>query len=291
MIYRRARDDVTMAEMLAQYDGGPAVFYQRAATADDIHWQSDIQYPRIDYTLDMQENPARNTSGTLVFNVWCDVQDSYEPEDVELKLRELFHAVFVRADDSVYCFAWVRSDAFEAKNEGEISPRTYGVTVMFDVYACPCQYTLYPDPVKAMNEWTKRILPASVVIGLDDFDGWLEPTRNEPVVYWRLTSLQKGKQSFTHTWMNVSMEGHVYCREASDRLYNLVRLNSAHALAGHIPMEDTSPLFLPNFSCKPHMNYISQGQIQCGGHFGLLQPPSHYQNKPTGDILQRAYFS
>ena len=37
-------------------------------------------------------------------------------------------------------------------------------------------------------------------------------------------------------------------------------------------MEDTSPLFLKDYTCKPHLNYLSQGQIQTGGRFGLLQP-------------------
>ena len=79
----------------------------------------------------------------------------------------------------------------------------------------------------------------------------------------------------------------MYARTAADRLFNLVKLNTAQALAGHIPMEDTSPLFLKDYSCKPHLNYLSQGQIQAQGRFGILQPQSHFENRATGSKLMK----
>jgi len=289
MIYRRLRNDERLIALTATYNGGAAVFYQRPASAENARWQSEIQYPRIDYTLDMVENPARNTSGVLTVNVWCDTQVGAEPEDIEARLRELLHATFAQADDFAYCFAWVRSDAFEIKKQQEETVRTVGVTVLFDVTACPCQYTMYPDPIKGLNAWTKEVLPNAVVIGEDTIDGWLVPTRKKPAIYWRLTAQGKERQHFAYTWMNIAVECHVYCRNAADRLYNLVQLNTAHALIGHITLEDTSPLFLKTFTVQPHMNYITTGQIKATGYFGLLQPESHLRNKWTGDVLNKAY--
>ena len=136
-----------------------------------------------------------------------------------------------------------------------------------------------------MNEWSKSVLPDAIVIGDDTFDGWLIPSEENPVVYWRLAGQDFTEKHFTHTWVNVLLEGYVYARTASDRLGNLAKLNTAAALLGHIPMEDTSPLFLKAFDCKPHMNYLSTGQIKAEGRYGILQPESHYQNKATGEPL------
>lgn len=272
MIYQRLLNDEELYELLAKYNGGPAVFNQRPPTPEDEHWDDVVQYPRIDFNVDTQENPARNTSGVLSMSVWCDTQYGYEPEDIERRLRQLFHTAFAQADDYAYCLAWLRTDAFEIKNKADETVRTYGVTVLFDLMACPSQYTLTPDPIKGMNLWTKSVLPDAIVIGEDTIEDWLIPTREQPVIYWRMTSQAKARQHFAYTWMAIGIEGHVYCENAADRLYNLVQLNTAHALIGHIPLEDRSPLFLKDFSVQPQLNYFTTGQIKARGYFGLLQP-------------------
>lgn len=283
MIYSRLRNDEELTRLTATYNGGAAVFYQRPASAENGKWNNKIQFPRIEYTLDLIENPARNTSGVLTVNVWCDTQVGAEPEVIDSRLRALLHATFAQADDYAYVFAWVRSDAFQIKSQQEETVRTIGVTMLFDVVACPSQYTMYPDPIKGLNTWTKTVLPNAVVIGEDTIDGWLAPTREKPIIYWRLTAQGKAEQHFTHTWLDISVECHVYCVDAADRLYNLVQINTAHALAGHIPLEDTSPLFLKNFVMQPHLNYITTGQIRASGRFGLLQP---WYGKPPAHPLQ-----
>ena len=283
MIYSRLVSDTPLGELLASYNNRPAVFYQRPATADDNKWDKriingqdfEIQYPRINYFVDLQENPSRNTGGTLTVHVFCDAMYGAEPEEIDARLKELLHITFAQTDDYLYCLSWLRSDAFEVKSKDEETIRTYGVTVIFDLVACPSQLTLKPDPIKGMNEWTKTILQNSFVVGMDAVDtedGWLVPTRERPVIYWRITAQGKAKQTFVCTWLDITIEGHVYCRNAADRLYNLIQINTAYALAHHIPLEDGSPLFLKSFNVQPHMNYTTTGQIRAVGNFGLLQP-------------------
>lgn len=298
MIYARLVTDEALSGLLARYDDRAAVFYQRAATADDPKWNAQavdadgaavvVQYPRINYMVDLQENPERNASGSLTLNVWCDTQYGVEPEVIEERLRTLLHAAFVQTDDWPYCLAWFRSDAFEIKSQSDETVRTYGVTVMFDLMACPCEYTMDPDPIKGLNRWTKEILPDAVVIGEDDFEGWLVPTREKPVIYWRLSELDIRRQTFTLTWLNLSCEGHVYGVSAADRLVNLTKLQNAAALAHHVALEDTSPLFLESFDIQPRMNYTAVGQIRVRGWFGLNQPEAHFVNGGTGEGLDNA---
>lgn len=286
MIFQRLLGDESLSELLAQFDERSAIFYQRPPSDAAPEW-GKVQYPRIDYNVDLQENPARNTSGVLSFNITCDIQVSCEPEDIEARLRELFHTAFVPTDDYVYCIAWLRSDAFEVKTREDQTVRNYGVTVTFDLVACPPQVTVYPDPIKGMNDWTKTVLPDAVVINVDEIKNWLMPTREKPVIYWRIASMGKAAQHFTHTWLDITIEGHVYCKNAADRLYNLVQINTAYALAQHITLEDTSPLFLKSFVVQPHLNYIIAGQIRASGTFGILQPESHLSTNATGEKLVR----
>lgn len=279
LIFQRLTTDETLGSLIAAYDNRPAVFYQRAPAPDNPKW-GKCQYPRVDFIVDTQENPARNTSGTLTVNVWCDLEIGAEPEEVEMQLRDLLHCAFVSTDDNTYCIGWGRSDAFEQRGtDGTV--QTTGVTLLFDLIACPVNYTIYPDPIKAMNTWTKDVLPQATVIGIDGIDGWLIPTKEKPVIYWRLSTQDIAQRYYTHTWLSITMEGHVYARDAASRLENLAKLNTAQALAGHVPMEDTSPLFLRSFNCKPSSNYIQTGQITASGWFGVIQPQRHFSNKPS----------
>lgn len=272
MLFQRLVTSPTLADKMASFDGRAAIFHQQAPSADNPKWGKNPQYPRLDYNIDLLENPARNTAGTLMINAWCDLAHGATPEEVEYTLRDLLHATFAQTEEYAFCFAWVRSDAFEATAQKEETTRIIGVTLIFDIMACPSQYTMQPDPIRALNLWTKQVLPEATVIGENEIEGWLIPTRDRPVVYWRLTSQGVQRKHFAHTWLNITVEGHVYARSAADRLFNLTRINTAHALAGHIPMEDGSPLFLRDFSVKPHFNYLAQGQIQASGNFGVLQP-------------------
>ena len=290
MLYERLSSSAELNRVLATYNGHSAVFYQQAPSSEDALW-SEAQYPRLDYIVDMQENPARNASGVAQINVWCDVEQGAAPEEIDSILKELLHATFAQTDDYPYCFAWVRSDTFEVKTQGTETARTIGVTVIFDVMACPSHATMYPDPITALGAWTKSTLPDAIVVGLDEMQGWIVPTKEKPVVYWRLASMAVSRRHFAYVWLDAGVEGHVYARTAADRLYNLVRLNTAYALSAHITMEDGSPMFLRSYTCKPHLNYVSQGQIAAVGQFGILQPEKHLSNASTGKDLLTASVS
>lgn len=291
MIYDRLRSDEDIEEMTATFDGGAAVFYQMAAPQDDSRWGSAIQYPRIDYLLDMMDNPARNANGILTINVWCDTQLGVEPEEIESRIKALLHASFAQADDYPYCFSWVRSDAFEIKKQQEETVRVIGVTVSFDVIACPKQETAYPDPIKALNDWTKEILPDATVICKDTIEGWLTPTSEKPAVYWQVVSEDIKEQHFAYTWLNFVAEGHVYAPTADDRLHTMAILKTAASLIGHVEMEDGSPLLQKNFESKPQLNYPKVGQLKFEGSFGILQPKSHLSKGGTGKELKGADFN
>ncbi len=287
MIYQRMTTNAELADMLAKYDDRPAVFYQRAAPASSQKW-GGAQYPRIDYIVDMLEDPTRNSSGILTVNVWCDTAEGAAPEDMERLIRDLFHANFAATDDYPYCFAWVRSEPFEVKTESEINVRTVGFTIIFDLMAYPSQFTISPDPIRAMNTWAKTVIPNALVIGHDTMSDWKIPTRDTPIIYWRNAGQAIYQRHHVVTWLNVAIEGHVYAKSADDRLYNLIRLNTAAALIGHVKMEDDSPLFLLDFALRPSVNYLAQGQIHINGRFGILQPS--YTATPA-NILNDAHIS
>jgi hypothetical protein len=288
MLFTRLVHDTQLAEMVTVFDGRAAVFHQRAPAPNNAKWHdSQKQYPRVDFTVDMQEEPARNSSGTLTVNVWCSTKFGQMPESIEARIRALLHATFAQPEDGPpYCFVWARSDPFEVTTEtqsAEEMPSVIGCTLAFDIMAFPSQLTIYPDPIQAMNAWTKKILPQAVVIGVDTIDGWLEPTKERPIIYWRITAQAPQKRTFVCVWFNTTIEGHVFAHGADERLYTLRKINTAAAMEHHITMEDSSPMFILRFGINPNMNYLATGQIQAETQFGVLR--EQYANPPSGPKL------
>ena len=273
MLFTRFISDREITALTAVYNGRAAVFYQYAPAENNPKWaNAKVQYPRIDYNLDMMEDPARNTSGTLVINVWCDKSKGQEPEAIEARIRAMFHATFAQPDDGMpYCFVWQRTDAFEATLQSEQTAYAVGCTVIFDLMAFPSQYTTIPDPIQAVNAWTKTVLPNAIVIGEDTFNGWITPTQAQPIVYWRIMSQAVFKRTHVCAWFNAVLEGHVFAQGVSERTYVIRTINTAAALAHHITMEDRSPMFIMEFNINTNVNYLMTGQMQARTRYGILQ--------------------
>ena len=59
LIYSRLTGWDALTAKLARVDGQPAIYYQVAPGDTADGWGGKPQYPRIDYTVDMQSNPER----------------------------------------------------------------------------------------------------------------------------------------------------------------------------------------------------------------------------------------
>jgi len=271
MIFNRLTNDAGLAELLTVFGDRPAVFFQRVQPPDSKKWTGE-QFPRIAYWIDYQGDAARQTSGRLTIEVYCDVNFGAEPETIDARLRGLLHTSFAFADDYPYCFSWFRSDPIEMTGNGADDIRTIGTFMQFDIIAFPAQITSCPDPIKGLNEWAKTLLPDAVIIGVDTPGSWHIPTRERPAVYWRLAGQSLQEQRFMHSWLDVSIEGHVYAPKADDRLAVISQIQRSASMTHHVRLEDDSPLFMREVITRPHLNAMAPGQILINGRFGVLKP-------------------
>ena len=271
MIFSRLVESQPLAGLLAQYDGRSAVFYSHAAPANSAQW-GDVQYPRIDYTLDFQHDPARETGARLIVNIWCDAHFGAQPEAVESALRQLFHASFAFASDGAFALSWLRSDTFELPASDAQFARTLGITMHIDLAACECLALHSPDPVRGIGAWTKRTLPKAVVVGFDEMDGWYVPLPDAPVIVWRLSSTALAQRRNVFSWLEVVLEGQVYAAGAQARLTALSTLHTALSHVHHVELDDQSPLLITDCAVKPHARLFAPGQLTVKGRFGALAP-------------------
>ena len=274
LIYTRLSDPDGPAAKLARYGEAPASFYQAAPEDTAAGWDGKRQYPRIDYTVDMQANPERQSCGVLTLNIWCSEQCA-PPEDLEPEVRAMMREVFMQPDESPpYSLAWVRSDAFEGRSQANPATLVNGITVLFDLFAFPVQETTDPDPILAINEYVKQWAPDALVIGKDTLEGFQIATTDQPIFYFRLASLQLQRETNTVAWMDGMIAGYIYAPEET-RLKWLKALVDVLSLDGEVTMLDTSPMFLRGIKADSAADPLTVGQLRLQIRFGLLRRPKY----------------
>jgi len=275
LIYTRLTARATLTEKLARFGDAPAVFYQAAPGDQADGWKSKKQYPRVDYIVDMQANPERQTSGLMTLNIWCN-EAGVPPEEIEPEVRDALCDVFMQpTEQPPYCLAWIRSDSFEVSGNTAKGTQIIGITVLFDVLAFPSQETTDPDPVLAMNQFVKKWEPQAVVIGTDAIADFYTAEAGRPAFYFRLASMEVARETNTVVWMNASIAGHIFAPTTAARLQWLKYLVDTLAAMGEVTMLDTSPMFLKSIKSDSAIDYLTTGQLQLGVQFGILRRPKY----------------
>lgn len=277
LIYNRIAERTAITEKLARFGTTPAAFYQSAPGDQAEGWKNKKQYPRLDYIVDMQANPERQSSGIMMLNIWCD-ETGAPPEEIEPEIRSALCDVFMQPDDRPpYCLAWVRSDSFETPSNNTKGSHVNGITVLFDVLAFPWQETADPDPILAMNHFIKELVPEAKVIGADALADYFVPGTTTPAFYFRIASLETARETNTVVWMNATIAGHIFAPTTAARLQWLKYLVDALAVRGEVTMLDTSPMLFRNIRADSAADHLTTGQLRLAVQFGILrrQPYAH----------------
>jgi hypothetical protein len=275
LIYRRLIERTELTEKLARFEDVPAIFYQSAPGDQADGWKNKKQYPRLDFIVDMQANPERQSSGLMTLNIWCN-ETGTPPEEIEPEVRNALCDVFMQpAGHSPYCLAWARSDGFEVSNNTIKGSHVTGITVLFDVLAFPNQETTDPDPVLAMNQFVREWEPAAVMIGADALPDYFTAEVRRPAFYFRLATLGLERETNTVAWMNASIAGHIFAPTAESRIQWLKYLVDTLAIQGEVTMLDTSPMFIRNIKADSAVDYLITGQLRINVRFGILRRPKY----------------
>ena len=286
LIYTALMESEEIADMIAVFDGEPAIFYQQAPHDMEDLWYGE-QYPRIDYTVDWQFDPERKASGTLSVNVWCLNNQPITPEEIEKHVKACFKDLFLTVDGETYSTAWNRSDAFDAGGGNE--PLTIGTTITFDILAFPVQYTTIPDPIEGQNLWIKGVVPDALVIGVDGMPELLRATADEPVIYCRMIGdMSNMRNSYAVAWMVVTIGIHVFAPDTTVRQTICRRIVNALSLEGEVLLTDDSPMIIQKTTITTASDPLRTGQISVTGQYGVLRRESPCETIQSVNVTREA---
>lgn len=129
------------------------------------------------------------------------------------------------------------------------------------------QNTFTPDPIEALQRWTKATFPQH---GLQTDPATWNPGE-KPGIYWRYVGSPRVLEHLAWgSWLEVRIAGHVLTPDEHDRLEWVRRIHQALALTRRYPLDDGSPLFFELLNADSSAHPIRQGQIGITARFGVL---------------------
>ncbi len=270
LIYKRFCSSEQLVKSLASFGGKPAVFSPEPPDDNQEGWGGNVQYPKVIYNFDLQANEERHSAGILSVSLLCQNVSEAAPEKIEPLVRKCLRDVILKPKNGVpYCFAWARTDAFTIdEKKGDV---TIGSEVRFDILEYPSQETTDPDPVMAACRYIKEIYPECLVMGYDEMGEITEASISRPVIYCRLVSIEKGRETNTVAWMDGKIAIHILCPDSNMRLKIAAGITNRLSLDGEIIMLDHSPMGVKRLQTNYKSDYLKEGQIIFTGNFGLLR--------------------
>lgn len=275
LIYKRFVGSKELVKCLASYKEAPAVFSPEPPDENQAGWDGNTQYPMIVYNFDLQANEERHSAGTLSVLLLCQNTMEIMPETIEPFVRDCLRDVVLKPESSApYCFAWARTDAFTV--DGDKGNATIGSEIRFDILEYPSWETSDPDPVMAVSRYIKDLYPECLIMGYDRMEEITEATAQQPVIYCRLISVDKSRETNTVAWMDGKIAVHILCPDSGTRIKMASDITNRISLDGEIIMLDHSPMFIKHLQTDYKSDYLKDGQIFITGHYGLLR----YRAKP-----------
>ena len=138
--------------------------------------------------------------------------------------------------------------------------------------------TYAPDPVAALQDWTKETWPDVHT----DPTTW-SPADITPGIYWRMVRLVPVEMTAAINWMEAQINGHILTPSAAIRLSWVRKVTEGLAKQRRFKMSDGGPLELLRVVADSEADPMRRGQIQLTARFGVLQPRAQYE------VLRKAF--
>lgn len=251
LVFKRLAGNEELKSILASYAGAPAIFHQFAP--------ADSQFPYIIYTLDWKVDQETKRVGT-VRTVLCSESAGQSPDQAVIIVKECLTDIFLKSDQTLYYCPW-----------RETNENTLETSIQFDILEYSGQETTDPDPVVAMNQYIKDMIPEGIVIGYDPVEEVVPIEMDVPIIYCRIEEVIKDGESSTVAWMNCKMAVYIFCQSSEMRLKMMVAIANKLSVDSEVLLLDDSPMSIQTVTVDNRVDYLTNGQLHLTARYGLLR--------------------
>lgn len=261
--------DTTLKNMLTTYGEEPAIFYQKAPDDTDPEWSQENQYPRLEFVIDIRQEPEHNRSGTMTVDIICS-QTGTEPERIQPVVQNILAgAIFTPTGHSPTILRWKEAETFEQQQAP--AALLFGITVLFELIDLPDMTTTEPDPVATFYQYVRAWDQAIVTIGGRTITPeCFKPEREAPAVWARNLGTNVDRITNTVVWLKSTVVVHLFAPGLETRTTWLQQLAWSLAADAEMIAEDGAPMFIQNIQGDAAADEFD-GQLKIVVMFGILR--------------------
>ena len=142
--------------LLAKYNGKPAIFQRRAPDDSDELWEGD-PYPQIIYETELKEGMEREFTGGIHLHVFCKSGQPVKPEDFKNPILEAMDCCFFSKENVILGTKWNNTDSGVTENQTAVEESIYAFDGMLFTKLISAVFTWTIGAISASaSPWTKR---------------------------------------------------------------------------------------------------------------------------------------
>ena len=117
-------DSADLVNLLAKYNGKPAIFQRKAPDDSDELWEGD-PYPQIIYEIELKEGMEREFTGGIHLHVLCKSGQPVKPEDFKKTILEAMDCCFFSKENVILGTKWNHTDSGVTENQIAVEESIY----------------------------------------------------------------------------------------------------------------------------------------------------------------------
>lgn len=275
-------DSADLVNLLAKYNGKPAIFRKKAPDDSDELWEGD-PYPRMIYETELKEEMEREFTGGTCLHVICKKGQQTKLEDFKVPILNAMDGCFFTEDDITLGLKWKHTKPIIPEGVTAVEENIY----TFDGMLFTKQETMEPDPVTVLNNWIKSTFEDAVIIGRDPLENIWKAENGEPAVYCRMESLAQGsyKDIWYNSWITAGIRVHIIA-EKHKKISMIREISEKLAGIEKLTMGDGGPLFIMKVNYNDTLNPLKHRQFFIECQYGVVRKEEEKQPIRSIDIQE-----
>lgn len=282
LIYQRLADSADLDNLLAKYNGKPAIFQKRAPDDSDELWEGD-PYPRMIYEVELKEEMEREFSKRIRFHVICKKGQQTNSRDFKMPILTALDRCFFTKIDVTLGTRWSHTEPGALESGTSVEETIY----TFNGMLFTKQEMIEPDPVAALNSWLKNTFEDAVIIGRDALEDIWKPGNSGSAIYCRLESMAPGsyKDTWCNSWITAGIRIHIVAVQYK-KLSMIREITQKLAGIKSLTMSDGGPLYIMKVNYNDTLNPLKHRQFFIECQYGVLRQEEEKQPIRNIDIQE-----
>lgn len=251
---------------LFQYNGKPAVFYQKLPYDEDIDWNKNFTFPRIVFDFSLKSSKKIKVLGDISIQIFYSNDNSNINNDILNSIKNNLYMTFLEDEGNLYYINWKSIKSINIINSNLIC-----ICLSFNIYELIDNSKVTFSPVYFLNKLIKDKFEYFKVIGIDKFENKWNPTKSEPAIYVECKEEKSIKTNYCSSLQESVLHIHILSPDIEQRINKSENIFCYLSIEKEVSLENNSPYIITDIKRNVKNSLFHKGQIILRGQYSTVR--------------------